>query len=77
MGYDVIPKFRAQFGGQVHEVYLDGRRVGMVYRDPNPPAELAELWMVMTQGTHAVGSYDEGIGAAVAHGEANPDFVLQ
>ncbi len=45
MDYDIVKSFRPQFGGQVEEVYVDGRRVGMVYRDPKPPAELAELWI--------------------------------
>ena len=62
--------------GLVDKVFVGGRWVGMVYRDPHPPAELAELWMVYTQGGHGTDSRESGIREFVEHAAANPDFEL-
>ncbi|GAB3194966.1 hypothetical protein GCM10027261_14120 [Geodermatophilus arenarius] len=77
MDYDIVKRFRAEFGGQVEEVYVNGRRVGMVYRDPKPPAEIDELWMAYTQGGQGARSRDEALRAVLRHAEENPDYELQ
>ncbi len=77
MDYDIVKSFRPQFGGQVEEVYVDGRRVGMVYRDPKPPAEVAELWIARTQGGRGAGSRDEALRAVLQHAKDNPDYELR
>ncbi|MGY1666978.1 hypothetical protein [Geodermatophilus sp. SYSU D00696] len=77
MEYDIVTRFRPQFGGQVEEVYVDGRRVGMIYRDPKPPAEIAELWVAHTQGGQGAGSRDEALRAVLRHAQENPDYELR
>jgi hypothetical protein len=77
MDYEIVQGFRPQFGGRVEEVYVDGRRVGMVYRDPKPPAELDELWIAYTQGGRGAGSRDEALRAVLRHAEANPGYELR
>ncbi|MGY1607258.1 hypothetical protein [Geodermatophilus sp. SYSU D00700] len=77
MDYDIVRRFRAEFGGQVEEVYVEGRRVGMVYRDPKPPAGIGELWMAHTRGGHGTGSRDEALRAVLRHAQENPDYELR
>jgi hypothetical protein len=77
MDYEIRETFRADFGGRVEEIYISGRRVGMVYRDPRPPAEIAELWMAYTQGGQGAASRDEALQAVLRHAEANPDYELR
>ncbi len=62
MDYDIAKRFRAEFDGRVEEVYVNGRRVGMVCRDSKPPAEMAELWIAYTQSEHGANSCDEALG---------------
>jgi len=68
----VLPGF-----GRVEKVMLRGRWVGMVYREPKPPAELPELWIAYHQGGHGVDSREAGIREILRHAEGNPDFEVQ
>lgn len=76
MSYTVSEVYRQQFRGIVHEVFVDGRLVGIVYRDPNPPAEVAEMWVALTRGGQGVASKDEGIRVVLQYAEDHPDHVI-
>ncbi|SDU17901.1 hypothetical protein [Jiangella alkaliphila] len=75
MEYEVRPTVLSGFGA-AEMVFIGGRRVGMVYRDPNPPAELAELWIAYTTGGQAVENREDGIQHILQHAAENPTFEL-
>lgn len=62
--------------GRVEKVFIGGRWVGMVYRDPHPPAEVDELWMAYHQGGHAVDSRQAAIAQVLEYAAANPGFKI-
>jgi hypothetical protein len=67
----------AQFRGVVEKVFVGGRLVGMVYRDPNPPAEMDEMWVALTRGGQAVDSKQAGILAVLEYAAAHPDHEIR
>jgi hypothetical protein len=76
MEYTIEPAVLPDFG-RVEKVVLRGLWVGMVYRAPKPPAELAELWIAYYQGGHAVDSREAGIIEILQHAASNPDFEMR
>jgi len=76
MDYTIEPAVLPDFG-RVEKVKVRGRWVGMVYRDPKPPAELAELWIAYHQGGHGVENREEGIREILRHAAGNPDFEMR
>jgi len=76
MEYTIEPAVLPGFG-RVEKVMLRGRWVGMVYRDPRPPAELAELWIAYCQGGQGVDSREAGIREILQHAASNPDFEMR
>ena len=72
MEHEIRQNFRREFGGRVDEVYVGGRRVGMVYKDPK-----LEEWIAYSQGGHGADSREEALRAVLQHAEANPDYELR
>lgn len=74
--YQIVPGSVRGFP-PVEKIYVGGKCVGMLYRDPEPPAELDELWMAYTEGGHGADSREDAIAAVLAHAMAYPDFMLK
>jgi hypothetical protein len=77
MHHPIKRNSRPEFGGPVEDVYVGDRRVGMVHRDPNPPAERTEQWMAYYRGGRGVDSREAGIRVILDHAADNPGFVLR
>ena len=63
--------------GPVEKIFVDGRWVGMVYRDPRPPAGLDVLWIAHIQGGQTAESRHDAIQRVVHHAKRNPDFSVE
>ena len=62
--------------GPVEKILVDGRWVGMVYRDPCPRSGLDERWIAYTQGAQSTDSREDAIQRVVHHAAHSPGFQL-
>ena len=65
MGYTVRSEHLAQFGGAVEKVLVEGRWVGIVYRDPKPPAEVDEMLAALNRPAKVVPNKEVGVRAVL------------
>jgi hypothetical protein len=57
-------------------IYVGGRWVGMVFRDPDPPVKFVDVWVAYDRGGRPVESREEAIRSVLQHAQAHPEFSL-
>lgn len=70
--FDTLPDF-----GRVEKVFVAGRWVGMVYREPHPAPEWpGECWSAKTRRLEWAYSRDEAVGLVLARVQVDPDYEV-
>lgn len=76
MDYELQPAVLPRFG-RVDKLLVQGRWVGMVYRDPKGVDQMPELWIAYTAGGKGARTRAEAIDLVLKHAEAHPDFEVR
>jgi hypothetical protein len=58
-------------------VFVDGRWVGIVYRDAKPPAEFDESLLAKTLAVQEVASVEEGVRVILEYAAARPEHEIR
>lgn len=61
----------------VEKIYVEGKWVGMVYREAKQTADTDEVWIAYTSGGRGAASREEAIGAVLQNARLNPNFEVR